>query len=329
MKERIPDQPELEYWSLEDAERAKNLKKDGSLSEYYSDTRDYSDEGVVRVGSIEGFDTPVIEKKSDRDQEIMYHILADEVGIAPEILGVRFDNSVDRPLYVMNFLEDYGMPEDNEYRSLEDFIGYVESAASNTGTLHKGNIMHGDFVRTDGKADSDFQGTTFLTNMMFPGSPKESKVIDFEYSHFEGLNHGDNPGWLNPSGTENISQEKDAVLFSLQCEFIRNFYDELKRNNGGELEFEDIFEFNHQANDWDIDVADEVDDSIEDNLQEIESRFNRVYRDTNPAPGRIYMNGTDSVIPIENEEDEYSQAMRNRFKEIEEFWQELTRDDEA
>lgn len=329
LKARIPDQPELEFGDLESAQRAKNLKKDSALAEYYSETADYSDEGVVRVGNIEGVELPVIEKKADRDEEIMYHILADEVGIAPEILGVRFDDDVDAPLYIMNFLEDYGMPEDNQYRSLDDFLGYVESAASNTATLHKGNIMHGDFVRTEGKAGSDWQGTTFLTNMMFPGSPKESKVIDFEYSHFEGLNHSDQPEWLNPSGVENIGDEKDAVLFALQCEFIRNFQEELERNNGGDLNFEDIFDFNQVSNDWDISVSSEVDDSIEKNLREIQSTFNRVYRDTNPAPGRIYMSGTDSVIPVQQEMDSYPDAMRTRFQEIEQFWDQLIQDDEA
>lgn len=327
LKERVPDRPEMEYWGLDEANRSKNLKKDSSLREYYSTETDYSDEGVVRVGSIEGIDTPVIEKKADRDEEIMYHILADEVGIAPEILGVRIDDNIDELLYIMNFLEDYGMPEDNQYRSLEDFIGYVESAASNTATLHKGNILHGDFVRTDGKSNSDFQGTTFLTNMMFPGSPKESKVIDFEYSHFEGLNHDDTPTWLNPSGVENINQEKDAILFALQCEFIRNFYDELRRNNGGELNFNDIFRFNQDRNDWSINVAENVDTSIKDNLTEIKSEFDRVYRDTNPAPGRIYMTGTDSLIPIDEEKDDYSQAIRTRFREIEDFWNDLIQDD--
>lgn len=328
LKSRILDNPELEFGDLEEAQKAKNLKKDSALAEYYSETSDYSDEGVVRVGNIEGVEPLVIEKKADRDEEIMYHILADEVGIAPEILGVRFDDNVDEPLYLMNFLEDYGMPEDNEYRSLDDFLGYVESAASNTATLHKGNIMHGDFVRTEGKAGNEWQGTTFLTNMMFPGSPKESKVIDFEYSCFEGLNHGDQPEWLNPSGVENIKEEKDAVLFALQCEFVRNFQDELERNNGRELNFEEIFDFDQISNDWNINVSSEVDDSIEENLREIQSTFNRVYRDTNPAPGRIYMNGTDSVIPVHEEMDDYSDAMRTRFTEIEEFWDDLIQDDE-
>ena len=328
LKERIPDRPELEYWGLDRANRAKNLKKDSSLAEYYSDTPDYSDEGVVRVGSIEGIDAPVIEKKADRDEEIMYHILADEVGVAPEILGVRFDESIDEPLYVMNFLEDYGMPEDNEYRSLDDFLGYVESAASNAATLHKGNIVHSDFIRTEGEENSNWQGTTFLTNMMFPGSPKESKVIDFEYTHFEGLNHGDNPAWLNPSGIENIEQEKEAVLFALQCEFVRNFQDELRRNNGGELNFSDIFDFNQYQNDWRIDVDSGADDSIKQNLSQIETEFNRVYRDTNPAPGRIYMSGTDSVIPVQEEKDDYPVAMKNRFEEIGKFWQKLIQGDE-
>ena len=328
LKARIPAQPELDFGDLDQALRAKNLKKDSALAEYYSEAADYSDEGVVRVGNIEGVEPPVIEKKADRDEEIMYHILADEVGIAPEILGVRFDEDVDSPLYLMNFLEDYGMPEDNVYRSLDDFLGYVESAASNTATLHKGNIMHGDFVRTEGKAGSDWQGTTFLTNMMFPGSPKESKVIDFEYSHFEGLNHGDQPEWLNPSGVENIGQEKDAVLFALQCEFIRNFQEELRNNNGGELNFADIFEFDRVKNDWNVDVASDVDDSIDENLAEIESTFDRVYRDTNPAPGRIYMSGTDSVILVQQEMDDYPVAMKKRFEEIEDFWNTLIQDDE-
>lgn len=329
LKTRIPDQPELEFGDLDDAERAKNLKKDSALAEYYSETPDYSDGGVVRVGSIEGVEPKVIEKKADRDEEIMYHILADEVGVAPEILGVRFDEDVDEPLYVMNFLEEYGMFEDNQYRSLADFLGYVESAASNIATLHKGNILHGDFVRTDGNGESNWQGTTFLTNMMFPGAPKESKVIDFEYTHFEGLNHDDNPSWLNPSGVENIDQEKDAFLFALQCEFIRNFQEDLREKNGGELHFEDIFDFDENKHNWSVEVSSTVDESIEDNLSRIKSEFNRVYRDTNPAPGRIYMSGNDSVIPVQEELDEYSAAMNNRFEEIEEFWNELTQDDEG
>jgi hypothetical protein len=329
LKARISDQLELEFGDLESAQRAKNLKKDSALPEYYSETEDYSDGGVVRVGHMEGVEPPVIEKKADLDEEIMYHILADEVGIAPEILGVRFDEDVDSPLYVMNFLEEYGMPEDNVYRSLGDFLGYVESAASNMAALHKGNIMHGDFVRTEGQADSDWQGTTFLTNMMFPGAPKESRVIDFEYTHFEGLNHGGGPEWLNPSGVENIDQEKEAVLFALQCVFMRNFYDDLTQNNGGDLEFDDIFDFDDIQNDWDIDVSDEVDESVERNLQDIEDTFNRVYRDTNPAPGRIYMSGNDSVIPVQEEVDDYSDAMRKRFLEIEQFWDDLIQDDEA
>ena len=328
LKTRIPDQPEIEFGDIEQAKRAKSLKKDSSLAEYYSETPDYSDGGVVRVGNIEGIEPSVIEKKADRDEEIMYHILADEVGIAPEILGVRFDESVDSPLYIMNFLEDYGMPEDNTYRSLKDFLGYVESAASNTATLHKGNILHGDFVRTEGKEGSDWVGSTYLTNMMFPGSPDESKVIDFEYSHFEGLNHDDKPRWLNPSGVENIDQEKEAVLFALQSEFVRNFYDDLRRNNGGELDFSDIFEFDEINHDWDVSVSEGVDESIERNLKQIEETFRRVYRDTNPAPGRIYMSGNDSVIPVQQEMSEYPSAMKKRFEEIEEFWNDLTQDDE-
>ncbi|MFB6190185.1 MAG: hypothetical protein ABEJ91_01300 [Candidatus Nanohaloarchaea archaeon] len=212
----IPENLDIEWYDEGDAHRAKRMKRDGLLSEYY--TQDYQDDGVVRVGKSESTGL-ILEKQMKSETEPHFTLLAEALGIGPEVYYLRHDEEEDQIYAGVEFLKEFGMPEDLDYDGMDDFLDYAYTIGQTLGPLWDVGVMQDDLIRTE--KGEEYGNTAYLTNIMLSGPDDEAAVIDMERSHFE--EHETREFGTNMN--ETVEDEIEAVESALVSQAVRSFDD--------------------------------------------------------------------------------------------------------
>jgi len=274
----LPDEIDVEWYNLEEAEQLKRLKADNLLPEYYTDS--YVDEGIVRVGDIDQYDGgPVLEKRMKTDEELPYSLLVESLGVGPEFRYVREENG---ELYAgMEFMREFGMVEDLDYDGFDDFLDYIYCTAVALGSLWDVGLMHNDVTRSE--MSGEFNNTRYVANVMTSGSDDEARLIDFERTTFEDRKESEDIGTnLNNS----VEDEKRTVRQTLVSEAARSFEDRINDVYLEDNEIQDFFELRRPQLVRVLDVN-SLPGELSPMIGEIENEFNKGVADGNVNPVKM------------------------------------------
>lgn len=222
LKKFVPNDLEFEEVNYEDAIRRKLGMHDSTLRRYYENDKVQVYEVEPSGSNGDLIPELVIEKNPNRmPNEVVFGILADEIGAGPEILYLRDEG--DGISYGMPFLTDYGMFRDLDLNSVPDLHDYAEAVGEAFAGLYMADIMHEDLIgmTTTGR----FSHTPFLRNFMVSGSKDRATIIDYEDAHLgekPPMKDHENPHIreLVPADREDEYEAIEAAIF---CDAIREF----------------------------------------------------------------------------------------------------------